>query len=56
MTPLHLAAEVGGLDCVELLVKGGADVHALDSDGHTAEELARIHADSIIADYLRARS
>merc|ERR1712139_494320 len=38
-TPLHYAAQVGYLDCVELLVSKGADVGAKDSDGNTPFDL-----------------
>lgn len=42
MTPLHLAASEGLLDCAEILVQAGADVLAQDSAGHTPLDLARI--------------
>lgn len=42
MTPLHLAASEGLLDCTEILVQAGADVLARDSMGHTPLVLARI--------------
>lgn len=42
MTPLHLAASEGLLDCTEILVQAGADVLAQDSMGHTPLVLARI--------------
>lgn len=41
-TPLHLAASEGFLDCVEILVKAGADVLAKDSLGQTPLDLACI--------------
>lgn len=39
-SPLHLAAEQGHLDAVNLLLRYGADVEARDSDGATALEKA----------------
>ncbi|WP_254626165.1 ankyrin repeat domain-containing protein [Myxococcus sp. CA039A] len=34
-TPLHLAAEDGAVSCIPVLVKGGAQVDALDENGRT---------------------
>ncbi|KAM6908968.1 ankyrin repeat domain-containing protein 53 [Xenentodon cancila] len=52
-TPLHLAASEGLLDCVEILVKAGADVLAKDSNGHTPLDLARIWCHRKVARYLK---
>lgn len=42
VTPLHLAASEGLLDCVEMLVQAGADVQARDNIGLTPLDFARI--------------
>ncbi|KAL8789438.1 MAG: hypothetical protein Q9213_001195 [Squamulea squamosa] len=39
-TPLHSAASFGGLSTIELLIKHGADLHALGEDGRTVIQLA----------------
>lgn len=41
-TPLHLAASEGLLDCVEALVRAGADVSARDKTGNTPLDSARV--------------
>lgn len=41
-TPLHLAASWGNKGAVSALLDSGADVNALDSDGHTALYLANV--------------
>ena len=38
--PLHWAAARGHTECVKLLLKAGADVHARDARGRTCEDLA----------------
>eukprot|EP00438_Fugacium_kawagutii_P034508 Skav213798 [mRNA] locus=scaffold1987:258807:262950:- [translate_table: standard] len=40
-TPLHAASAEGHTELVDWLLKQGADVSALDEDGHTAHTLAR---------------
>lgn len=42
VTPLHLAASEGLLDCTKTLVQAGADLLARDSVGNTALDAARI--------------
>ncbi|XP_027695758.1 ankyrin repeat domain-containing protein 53 [Vombatus ursinus] len=41
VTPLHLAAWEGMLDCIKVLVKAGADVHALDRQNRKSIDLCR---------------
>uniref|UniRef100_A0A8C6PTZ0 Uncharacterized protein n=1 Tax=Nothobranchius furzeri TaxID=105023 RepID=A0A8C6PTZ0_NOTFU len=50
-TPLHLAASEGLLECVEILVKAGADVLAKDSMGLTPLDTARILCHRKVARY-----
>uniref|UniRef100_A0A1A8HZC0 Ankyrin repeat and SOCS box-containing 16 n=2 Tax=Nothobranchius kuhntae TaxID=321403 RepID=A0A1A8HZC0_NOTKU len=52
-TPLHLAASEGLLECVEILVKAGADVLAKDSMGLTPLDTARILCHRKVARYLK---
>ena len=40
-TPLHNSAGRGKIDCVQMLLRAGADPELRDSDGCTAEEYAR---------------
>ncbi|ROI16562.1 Ankyrin repeat domain-containing protein 53 [Anabarilius grahami] len=49
MTPLHLAAAEGLMDCTETLVRNGADTHARDKRDHTPLDLARIWGHRVIA-------
>jgi acyl-CoA-binding protein len=44
-TALHLAADAGHPDCIKLLVKHGADVHASDNDGISVLQAAVIAGD-----------
>uniref|UniRef100_A0A3B4ZCS6 Si:ch211-1o7.2 n=1 Tax=Stegastes partitus TaxID=144197 RepID=A0A3B4ZCS6_9TELE len=53
-TPLHLAASEGLLECVEILVKAGADVLAQDSTGLTPLDFARIRHHREVARYLKS--
>ncbi|XP_062240286.1 ankyrin repeat domain-containing protein 53 isoform X1 [Platichthys flesus] len=53
LTPLHLAAAEGLMDCVEILVQADADVLAQDDLGHTALDLARVWSHRDIGRYLR---
>ncbi|KAG5845554.1 hypothetical protein ANANG_G00140400 [Anguilla anguilla] len=55
LTPLHLAATQGLLDCAKVLVKVGADISARDSRGHTALDLARLWGHRAIARFLKDR-
>lgn len=41
-TPLHVAAEAGQRDCVQLLLRAGADRHIRNKDGKTAYQLAEL--------------
>lgn len=42
-TALHLAAIKGYLDCVQILVSGGADINAKDNEGNTPLHLASMN-------------
>lgn len=42
LTPLHIAAREGHLECLELLLQSGADFTATDVNGHTALETAKL--------------
>ncbi|KAM4611597.1 ankyrin repeat domain-containing protein 53 [Polymixia lowei] len=52
-TALHLAAAQGLLECSEILVRAGADVHAQDSRGHKPLDLARFWCHRKTARYLK---
>jgi ankyrin repeat protein len=39
-TPIHIAAEYGFNDMIDLLLKNGADINAIDQGGHTALHIA----------------
>lgn len=41
LTPLHLAAEKGHTEMVELLLENGADPRAVDSDGRRPYDVVR---------------
>lgn len=51
-TALHLAAARGHKECVTFLINFGANVFAMDVDGHTAQELAAINGREDILRYL----
>jgi ankyrin repeat protein len=53
--PLHLAAEWGHVDTVNLLLHYGADVEAKDSSGATALEKASSAGHSAVANLLKAQ-
>ena len=53
MTPLHLAAEYGRNQVVELLIAKGADVNAEDEDGETPLNRAIKVKQTDLADLLR---
>ena len=40
VTPLHVAATVGNVDVVKLLLKGGADLYAVDGEGGSVMDAA----------------
>lgn len=40
-TPLHVAAAMGQSDCISLLLKYGASIHAKDAKGMTPQAIAR---------------
>ena len=42
LTPLHIAAREGHLECLELLLQSGADFNITDFSGHTALETAKL--------------
>jgi ankyrin repeat protein len=39
-TPLHMAAQSGSVDCIELLLQHGANIEATTSDGSTPLHIA----------------
>ncbi|XP_036604396.1 ankyrin repeat domain-containing protein 53 [Trichosurus vulpecula] len=41
ITPLHLASGEGMLDCIKILVKAGADVHALDNHNRKGIDICK---------------
>ncbi|RWF59780.1 MULTISPECIES: ankyrin repeat domain-containing protein [unclassified Mesorhizobium] len=51
---IHIAVNLGCLDCVKALVEAGADVNAKTKDGKTPIHLARFKGLREIADYLMA--
>ncbi|XP_067308114.1 ankyrin repeat domain-containing protein 53 [Pseudorasbora parva] len=53
LTPLHLAAAEGLMDCTEMLVRNGADTHAQDKRGHTPLDLARIWGHRVVTRFLK---
>ena len=53
-TPLMLAARMGSMDMVALLLRNGANVKLIDHDGHTAFELAEAHQQRECAQMLEA--
>ncbi|XP_028997264.1 ankyrin repeat domain-containing protein 53 [Betta splendens] len=53
LSPLHVAASEGLLECTEILVQAGADVLAVDNMGHTPLDLARIWCRREVARYLK---
>jgi len=52
VTPLHAAVHTGCLECVRLLVDGGADIHAKDKRDETPLDWARAMEKPAIAEYL----
>ncbi|XP_061106702.1 ankyrin repeat domain-containing protein 53 [Conger conger] len=53
LTPLHLAATEGLLQCAAVLVQQGADVSAQDNRGQTALDLARVWGHREVARFLK---
>ncbi|XP_058251473.1 ankyrin repeat domain-containing protein 53 [Hemibagrus wyckioides] len=53
LTPLHMAAAEGLEECVEELVRVGADTHTHDSRGHTPFELACLWGHRVAARILK---
>lgn len=51
-TALHLAAAHGHKECVTFLINCGANVFAMDVNGHTAQQLAAINERDDILLYL----
>lgn len=46
MTPLLYACENGAEDCVEVLLKEGADIHVKNNAGRTPLRIAKEHGDA----------
>ena len=53
VTPLHMSAERGSLDCVTVLVKAGANVNALTRYGYTPLMAAQVKQHEAVATFLR---
>lgn len=53
-TALHLAAARGHKECVTFLVNFGANLYAMDVEGHTAQDLAAMNGRDDILRYLDA--
>ena len=53
ITPLHLAAASGSLELVNLLLAGGADPKAKDSEGQTPSDVAASHGHPEVVELLR---
>lgn len=53
-TALHLAAARGHKECVTFLVNFGANLYAMDVDGHTSQDLAAINGRDDILRFLDA--
>lgn len=51
-SPLHIATERNSVDIVEMLIRLGADVGAVNGDGKTSEELARAAGNQTLANML----
>ncbi|XP_036084039.1 espin isoform X3 [Rousettus aegyptiacus] len=52
-TPLHDAAENGELECCQILVVNGAELHVRDRDGYTAADLSEYNGHNHCTRYLR---
>jgi ankyrin repeat protein len=65
-TPLHLASASGQLNVVRVLVRKGADLHAVNADGKNAAGVAKLNSRSVlpvpcrlkkyIAQYVKSRN
>lgn len=51
-TPSHLAAKVGAVQSLKLLVAAGADLFALDKEGRNLLEVAKIHHENEVVQFL----
>jgi ankyrin repeat protein len=51
LTALHVAARKGGLVAVKLLLEHGADIEALNRDGHTPLTTALLARNTLVAEY-----
>ena len=52
VTPLHVAASLGHLACLQLLVQSGGDVLAMDKDQKTPLDYARAGRQDMCLNYL----
>ncbi len=54
-TPLHVAACWGSLDLVQMLVKAGSEMHAINSKGNTPLHIASLQEHHDVANYLASK-
>jgi hypothetical protein len=52
LTALHVATQKGGLVVVKMLLEHGADIEALDKEGHTPLATALLARNTLVAEYL----
>ncbi len=53
LPPLHLAAARGSTELLEMLVRLGADVHQLDQQGKSAQDIASFYGQQLAYDLLK---
>ena len=52
VTPLHVAASLGHLACLQLLVQSGGDVLCMDSQHHTPLDYAVLNGQELCLNFL----